>query len=57
MESIVSLMESIVMLLGWPVKWRENSHSMEVASLMEGAFYRGGQFNGGRMVMLQRWSV
>ena len=28
----------------------------EVASLNEGewSFYRGGQFNGGRMVMLQR---
>ena len=31
----------------------------EVASLMRenGHVYRGGQFNGGRMVMLQRWSV
>ena len=30
---------------------------MEVASLMKGACscYIGGQFNGGRMVMLQRW--
>ena len=28
-------------------------------SLMEGewSFYRGRQFNGGRMVMLQRWLV
>ena len=28
-------------------------------SLMEGewSFYRGGQFNRGRMVMLQRWPV
>ena len=28
-------------------------------SLMEGQWscYGGGQFNGGRMVMLQRWSV
>ena len=27
-------------------------------SLMEGewSFYRGGKFNGGRMVLLQRWS-
>ena len=32
---------------------------MEVASLKKGewSYYRGGQFNGGRMVMLQRWSV
>ena len=31
----------------------------EVASLIEGEWscYKGGQFNGGRMVMLQRWSV
>ena len=31
----------------------------EVASLNEGewSFYRGGQFNGRKMVMLQRWSV
>ena len=28
-------------------------------SLMEGewSFYRGGQFNGGRMVMLRRWLI
>ena len=32
---------------------------MEVASLMEEACscYIGGQFNGGRMVMLQKWSL
>ena len=32
---------------------------LEVVNLMEGEWscYRGGQFNGGRMVMLQRWSV
>ena len=31
----------------------------EMASLMEGEWscYRAGQFNGGRMVMLQRWPV
>ena len=29
----------------------------EVASLKEGECNRGGQFNRGRMVMLQRWSV
>ena len=38
---------------------RGNGHVREVVSLMEGEWscYRGGQFNGGRMVMLQRWSV
>ena len=32
---------------------------LEVASLMEEEWscYRGCQFHGGRMVMLQRWSV
>ena len=32
---------------------------MEVASLKEGEWfcYRGGLFNGGRMVMLQKWSL
>ena len=31
----------------------------EVISLIEGerSCYRGGQFKGGRMVMLQRWTV
>ena len=31
----------------------------EVVTLMEGEWscYRGGQFNGGRMVMLRRWPV
>ena len=31
----------------------------EVVSLMEGEWscYRGGPFNGGRMVMLQRWCL
>ena len=34
-------------------------HVTEVASLMEGEWscYIGGQFNGGTMVMLRRWSV
>ena len=51
---------------------RENDHVTEIASLMEenghvtGAAslmerewlcYGGGQFNGGRMVMLQKWSL
>ena len=57
----------MVMLQRWSVKWRENGHVMEVASLKEGEWscYRGGQFregersrcrgshlNGGRVVML-----
>ena len=47
------------MLQRWSVKWRENSHLTEVASLMEGEWscYRSGHFNGGRMVILQRWTV
>ena len=38
---------------------RENGHVTEVVTLMEGewSYYRGGQFNRGRMVMLQRWSL
>ena len=37
----------------------ENGHVTEVNSLMEGEWscYRGGQFNGGSSVMLQRWSA
>ena len=46
-----------------------NGHVTEVASLMEEELpyyslmegewlcYRGGHFNGGRMVMLQKWSL
>ena len=32
---------------------------IEVACLMEGDWscYRGGQFNGGRIIMLQRWPL
>ena len=52
--------------------WRENGHVTDVASLrmgenghvtevtsveIEGSCYRGGLFNGGIMVMLQRWPV
>ena len=38
---------------------RKNGHVTEVVSLMEGEWscYRGGYFNGGRMVMLQRWCL
>ena len=41
------------------IKWRENGHVTEVASLMNGEClcYGGGQCNGGRILMLQRWSV
>ena len=44
----------MVMLLRW-TKWKDNGHSTEVANLMEGqwSFYGGGQFNGGRMIMLR----
>ena len=55
----------------WAVSWgknsnvtevaslrRENGHVTEVVSLMERKWscYRGGQFNGGKMIMLI-WSV
>ena len=38
---------------------RENGHVTEVVTLMEGewSYYGGGQFNRGRMIMLQRWSL
>ena len=37
----------------------ENAHVTEVVSFMEVEWscYRGGHFNGGKMVMLQSWSV
>ena len=35
----------------------ENGHVTEVDSLMEGESHVRWSFNGGRMVMLQRWSV
>ena len=40
-------------------RWRENGHVTEVACLMNGEWlcYGGGQYNGGRIVILQRWSV
>ena len=36
---------------------RENGHVTELVTLMEGEWsrYRSGHFNGGKMVMLQRW--
>ena len=36
-----------------------NDHVKEVASLMEGEWfcYKGDLFNGGGMVMLERWAV
>ena len=41
------------------VLWSENGHVTEVVSLMEREWscYGGGQFNGGRMIMLEGWSV
>ena len=60
------------MLHSWSVQWRENGHVTEVVTLMEGEWtchgdvslmegswscYRGGQFNVGRMVMLQKSPV
>ena len=48
------------MLQKWySLRERENGHVTEVARLMEGEWscYRGGHFNGGRMVMLQRRTV
>ena len=38
---------------------RENGFVTKAACLMEGEWscYRGGQFNGRRMVMLRRWPV
>ena len=44
---------------GCHVNWWENGHVTEVVTLMEGEWscYRGGHLNGGRMVMLQRWSL
>ena len=48
----------MVMLLRW-TKWKDNGHSTEVANLMEGewSFYGGGQFKGGRMMMLRAASL
>ena len=47
------------MLQRQPIYFRGNGQVTEVASLKEGKWscYRGGQFNGGSMVMLQRWLV
>ena len=41
------------------VLWRENGHVTEVVSLMESEWscYGSGQFNGGRMIMLEGWSI
>ena len=62
----------MVMLWRWPVQTRENGYVTEVVTLMEEksssfrggqfkegewSYYNGGQFNGGRMIMLQRWSL
>ena len=49
----------MVMLRSWPVYRRENGHVTEVVSLIEREWscYAGGQFNGRRMVMLQKRSL
>ena len=49
----------MVTLQTWLVYWKENNHVREVTSLMQGEWscYRGCQFNGGKMVMLQKWSL
>ena len=49
----------MVTLERWSVYWKENDHVTEVVTLMEGEWscYSGSQFNGERMVMLQRWPV
>ena len=46
------------MLWRWSVQWRENDH-VNLVSLMEGewSYYGSGQFNGGSMFMLHRWTV
>ena len=48
----------MVMLWRWPVLRRENGHVTEVVTLMDGEWscYGGGQFNGGKLIMLI-WSV
>ena len=49
----------MVMLWRWLVSRRENGFITEAACLMEGDWscYGGGQFNRGKEVMLQRWSL
>ena len=49
----------MVMLLRWTINGERMVILLEVANLMEGewSFYGGGQFNGGRMIMLRRWRV
>ena len=41
------------------VQWRDNGHVTEVVSIMEEEWscYGGGQLKGGRIFMLQRWSL
>ena len=49
----------MVTLQSWLVYWKENGHVTEEVNLMEGEWscYGGGEFKGGRMVLLQRWPV
>ena len=47
------------MLQRWSLQWRETGHVTEVVILLEGEWscYRVSHFNGGRMDMLQKWSL
>ena len=58
MLHVVTLMEGKWLCYG-SVLWWENGHFTEVLTLLEGEWscYRGGHLKGGRMVMLQTWSV
>ena len=49
----------MVTLQRWSVYGKENGHVTKVVNLMEGEWscYGGGEFNGGRMVLLQRRPV
>ena len=49
----------MVTLQRWSLLWRENGHVTAVVTLMEEEWscYRGGQFKGVRMVLLQRRPV
>ena len=49
----------MVMLWRCHFNGRENGHVTEVVSLIEGewSYYGGGQFKGGRIVIVRRWPV
>ena len=56
---VVSLMEGEWSCYRGGHKWRENGHVKEVVTNggRMAILYRGGQFSGLRIVMLQRWSI